>query len=252
MTQYLYFPRLERVAARQMLADYVGCDIEELRERATLSSSRSFWYPTAPAGLQAQERDLDRFAEGVRTVAASHGYPHALSGRSPERVRFDRALVEHIRQLAPMLPVEAAQEGVWSFLSLVVAPDVALWRWPNTKEADDYERILGYPRNVFRRLWWRAFIFQDSTVGGRLYEDEAVAIMERTQIGGNRRLAITIAETHLRRFESSAKRTDILRDAMKRVRRVHAFTSFHSLSNSELHSLVGEVFDAAEAALLDS
>lgn len=251
MEQYLYFPRLERVAARQMLADYVGCEIAELRERATLSSTKSHWYPTAPAGRTAQESDLDRFAEGVRSVAAAHGYPHDLSGRSPERVRFDRALVDHIRELAPLLPVEAAQEGVWSFLSLVVAPDVALWRWPNTKAADDYERILGYPRNAFRRLWWRAFTFHDSTVGGRLYEDEAVAIMERTHIGGNRRLAVMIGEMHLERFESSAKRTDILRDAMKRIRRVHAFTSFHALTDSELRTSVAEAFDSAEAALFN-
>lgn len=250
MTSPLYFPRLERITARQLLADFIGRDTEELRELSALESVRSYWYPTAPKASHASESDLLRFAEVARETATMHGYPRQLSSKSPERVRFDRAMVERMLELAPMLPVEASLEGVWSFLSLVVAPDVALWRWPNAKGTDDYERILGYPRNVFRRLWWRAFIFQGSTVGERLYEDEAVAILERTQIGGNRQLSLAIGETHLQRFEASARRTDILRDAMKRIRRRHAFLSFHALTPPELQAVIDTAFDEAEAALL--
>ncbi len=151
-----------------------------------------------------------------------------------------------------MLPVEAAQEGVWSFLSLIVLPDVALWRWPNTKQRDDYERILGYPRNVFRRLWWRSYVFgtEGGSVGTQIFEDEAVAILERTAIGGNRQLARTIAETHVARFGASPKRTEIMRDAMKRIRRLHAFLSYHSLSDSDVVEVVAEAFDQAEKSLL--
>lgn len=87
-------------------------------------------------------------------------------------------------------------------------------------------------------------------MGDRLYEDEAVAILERTQIGGNQRLASCIGETHLQRYDASARGTDILRDVMKRIRRLHAFTSFHATTTAERKDLVREALDSVEAAIL--
>jgi hypothetical protein len=40
-----------------------------------------------------------------------------------------------------------------------------------------------------------------------------------------------------------------MRDAMKRIRRLHAFISFHSLHDAEIHALVDEAFTAAAASL---
>lgn len=247
-----YFPRLQRDAARQLLQAYSGMPIDELVLYATQVSAQSYWYPTAPAGQHVSPEMLRAFQDRVRQIAGAHGYPTVLGEKDPERVSFDREVVAVILDLLPMLPAEAAQESVWSFLSLVVLPDVSLWRWPNTKEKDDYERILGYPRNVFRRLWWRAYTLGvgQGGVASLMREDEAVAIMERTTIGGNLQLSRCIAQTHVSRFQSSPKRTELMRDAMKRIRRLHAFVSFHSLTDKELEDLVTQAFDDAEASLL--
>ncbi len=144
------------------------------------------------------------------------------------------------------MPVEASNEAVWSFISLVLLPDVTFWRFRNKKLRNDYERALGYPRNVFRRLWWRAYTLGlvDESAPSAMYEDEAVGILERPSIGGNRRLASTIAAIHLRRFGKAARRTDIMRDALKRLRRLHAFTNFHGLTDDQLISVVEECFNA--------
>lgn len=250
MSKY-YFPRLQHEAARQKLADYTDMPIGDLASRAALESEKSYWYPTAPSSQHATAEMLGDFQSMVRQIAKAYGYPTVLGEKDRRRVRFDRDVVAEILSVAPLLPAEASQEPVWSFLSLIVAPDVALWRWPNTKANDDYERILGYPRNVFRRLWWRAFTFDSGRdpVGHLLYEDEAVAILERTTIGGNRILARTIADAHIERFAKAGKRTDILRDAMKRIRRLHAFISFHSLAEDEIAVLVNEALDQAYASL---
>jgi hypothetical protein len=252
MDTQLYFPRLQRDAARHLLGVYTTMPILEVAERAALESDKSYWYPTAPSGMHATAEVLSEFQATVRAVAKRHGYPRALGEKDRARGRFDRDLVQDICSIAPLLPSEAACEPVWSFLSLVVAPDVALWRWPNTKARDDYERILGYPRNVFRRLWWRSFALGvgPGSVGSDLLEDEAVAILERTSIGGNRPLVRVIADAQIHRFGRAPKRTDLMRDVMKRIRRLHAFISFHSLSEDELREVVDGVFDEAEASLL--
>jgi hypothetical protein len=248
MSDRLYFPRLQRDTARALLADYNHLGVPQLTLHAAVEHPQSFFYPTAPSGRQATTDVIASFQTTVRDIASKHGYPEQLPERDPARTRFDREVVGIIQQVAPMLPAEAAQEGVWSFLSLIVLPDVAFWRWPNKSRRDDYERILGYPRNVFRRLWWRAYVFgtEAGCAGAEIFEDEAVAILERTAIGGNRPLARAIAETHVGRFRGSPKRTEIMRDAMKRIRRLHAFLSFHSLDESELREVVSEVFDQAE------
>jgi len=197
-----FFPRLPKDAARQMLEECTGLPIDSLRDGSELVSSIAYWYPTAPVGQRVPTEFLAHFQAAMREVAARHGYPTLLRERNPERGRFDREAVEVILDLLPMMPAEAAQESVWSFLSLIVLPDVSLWRWPNTKQKDDYERILGYPRNVFRRLWWRAYVFGGGIdgPGSLLFEDEAVAILERPTIGGNVPLARIIARTHTERF----------------------------------------------------
>ena len=246
-----YFPRLGRDASVELLARYSASAPNDVIAAANLNLDRCYWYPTAPEYQRAPHDVLERLQSGVREIASRHGYASLLSEKSKAKGTFDRDLVHEITQLAPLFPVEAAVEEVWNFVSLQLIPDVALWRWPNVKQRDEYERILGRPRNVFRRLWWRAYIFGvgDGSVAELLLEDEAVAILERTSIGGNRRVSRIIAETHLKRFGSARQRTDLLRDAMKRIRRFHAFVSFHSLSDCEIRSLVGEAFDAAQLSL---
>ncbi len=150
-------------------------------------------------------------------------------------------------------PADAAQEGVWSFLSLVLLPDVAFWRWPNAKGAADYERLIGRPRNVFRRLWWRAYCLGEAA-SALVFEDEAAAIMERTAIGGDVRLARMLAENHLRitADDPSIPRTELLRQVAKRVRRLSVIRTFAALSDQELSLLVqqtaGEALSALRAA----
>lgn len=247
MVSPLYFPRMPGLVARKLLADYTTMRIDDLRSRAELNSEKAYYYPTAPSGQRVPEAVLNEFQQTMREVAKHYGYPEMLSPKDRRRTEWDRKVVENILEVAPLIPAEASVESVWSYLSLVVVPDVALWRWPNRAERDDYERILGYPRNVFRRLWWRAFTF--GPIATEIFEDEAVAVLERTAIGGNRTLARIIVETHLHNLGDEGRRTLLMRDAMKRLRRLHAFVSFHSLHEDEIRALVGEAFTAARSSL---
>jgi hypothetical protein len=249
----VYYPRLQAAAAQEMLVRYATLPVDELTALAAVESVNADWYATAPASSRVSEKALREFQSVVRSTASEYGYPSKSVATHPKRGEFDRALVGFIVDAAPMLPAEAAQQAVWSFMTLVVAPDVAFWRWRNTKGDFDFQRILGYPRNAYRRLWWRSYILGGGADGPAtlLLEDEAVAIMERTSIAGNRRLAGVIAREHLDLHSARPGRDDILRDAMKRLRRLHAFTSFHSLTDLELKALVREALEEAASSFQD-
>jgi hypothetical protein len=155
-------------------------------------------------------------------------------------------------RIMEIVPSDAANEGVWSFLSLVLLPDVSLWRFPNRDRRENYERVLGRPRNVFRRLWWRCFALGDAADGAvsHLLEDEAVGLFERPTLGGDPRVATAIAAAHLERLTSSStSRTEVMRQATKRLLRLSAIVSLSALGDMELMKTVGEVFDVATAVV---
>ncbi len=219
----------------------------ELTARATTSDPRAESYP---AGLRKPESDLALLRSVVVDIAKQHGFPETLAARGEAATRFDREVSVALLTQMSLLPADAGTEGVWSFLTLVLIPDVAFWRWPNPKCLSDYERLIGKPRNVFRRLWWRAYCI-GSDASQRVFEDEAVAIMERPTIGGDPRLAQAIATNHLRMVaaDTTIPRTELLRQVAKRVRRLSMVRTFAALDEVELVDLIQQSADEALTAL---
>lgn len=249
------YPRLGSDAAAELLATFTGQLPESLRALARTESDQCTWYATAHQRVDQQV--LIELQSRVREVASGCGYPEPARERAPTLTLFDRKVGPVLFKTMDIVPADAADEGVWSFLSLVLLPDVAFWRFPNLQSRDDYERILGRPRHVFRRLWWRAFALgaEDGDPSTELLEDEAVAIMERPTIGGDPRVARAIATEHLaqvqryKELQKELPRTDLMREAMKRLRRLTTLITLGALSDSELAKLFSEVFTSAAEVL---
>lgn len=244
------WPRLPTKVAGDLLRDLTKVSefVDPLHHAGQPDHALVTWYPTAARVEPSRVTEVRRV---VIEVARRHGYPRALASRSPQARAFDQAVGSALYGAMDITPVDAAQEGVWSFVSLVLLPDVALWRWPNTRELDDYERLIGRPRNVFRRLWWRAYILGPE-LSEELLEDEAVAIMERPTIGSDPRLARSIARHHLDacKREPGASRSEIMRQTAKRLRRLSPIVAFAALDDDQLDELVAEVVGASIAALV--
>jgi hypothetical protein len=245
------FPRLDEVVALSLLAEYSHLTLDELSGRATLSHPRTSWYPTATKRVTHDVLQMLQYE--TRRIAYINGYPTLQRQRSPSLISFDQQVGPTIYSLMNIVPADAAHEGVWSFISLILAPDVAFWRYPNRLFRDDYERILGKPRNVFRRLWWRSHIFGigPTAPSSLLLEDEAVGIMERPTIGGDPRLANAVARRHLAwvRDRPEIPRTELMRQVTRRIRRLSSVITFGMLDDKELASTLSEVFSSAAAAV---
>ena len=159
-------------------------------------------------------------ASNVLDISYSHGFPQAQprGGHGP----FDQQLAIYLYEQMSLVPAEATVGGVWSFMSLVLLPDVAAWRYPDRHR----QRFIGSDtmvatsnRHVFGRLWARSYIFGSDLLPW-LVEDNFEAIFGRPVFGGNIRVARAIAATMVRsclsvRITNSQK---LLREAMKRIR----------------------------------
>lgn len=241
------YPRLPTAAAVQLLSVLTATNADELQYPTDFNNIHTYWYAT---GARRSEQDLRKLADAVRACAVDSGFPRPLGARSARATSFDRQLSRVLLKEMELVPADAAVEDVWSFVSLILLPDIAFWRFPNTDSRVDYERLLGRPRNVFRRLWWRAYTLGPDA-SAALFEDEAVAIMERPTLAGDRRLARAVIENHLEMAQSDATipRTELLRQVAKRVRRLSAVLTIPALGDTELLSLVHEVADASLKSL---
>ncbi|MFD0482350.1 hypothetical protein ACFQ46_07075 [Kineococcus sp. GCM10028916] len=214
--------------------------LEALVGAAALTHPRVTFYEVA--GSRVTTERLQELQVTVRDIARTHGFPQPMSKAAVSD--FDREVALLLYRRMDILTADAADERVWSFLSLVLLPDVALWRYPNPEHRSDYERLIGRPRNVFRRLWWRTHVL-GTAVTARIGEDQAVNIVERPRAFGDPRVARYVAQRLLDAIDASpgVKVDALFRDSAKRLLRLFTFVGASALSDDELVDLVDEVID---------
>jgi hypothetical protein len=105
-------------------------------------------------------------------------------------------------------------------------------------------------RHVFGRLWARVHIL-GAEVSSGLGEDNVVNLFERSTFGGDPRLAHFIGEAHIRAIAAQriVRSQELMRDAMRRLRRLAVVISFCAMSDDQLRALLEEVFTASATAV---
>lgn len=239
-TELLLYPRLPSSVGRDILAKRAGSLPTELEDLASLTHPAAA--PAATGGHPVTEARLQTLQTAIRAIASEAGYPKPLKRGSEQA--FDRPCGNQLFNLMGIVPADAAEEGVWTFVSLVLVPEVGPWRFPDMAD----ERLLGRPRNVFRRLWWRAWSLGpslDEAPDGcsPLGEDEFVQILERPSLGGNQRTARALRDG-LWRMEAAGiavARSELMRQMARRLRAVRSHIALDALTDTQLSDLVDDV-----------
>lgn len=232
----LLYPRLPRNVAKRLIRERVGTTLAGLRDLSALSHPDA--EPSATGGRPVESGKLREVREAIRDDACRAGFPASLGGSTQS---FDRPCGTTLLHLMDIVPADAAEEGVWSFLTLVLVPEIGPWRFPALAE----ERLIGHPRNVLRRTWWRAWALgpdlSDAPDGCEpLGEDESVQIMERPSLGGNRRtaLALQAALWRAERDGLTMPRSELMRQLARRLRAVKSHIALDSLDEESLAGLL--------------
>lgn len=239
------YPRLPRPTALKIIDETRTWELDALAASSTTDHSDAA--PVA-TGTRVSAARLEEVRDGVRRVALDRGYPEPL-GRG-QGWTFDSAAGRAMYDTMDIIPADAAAEGVWSFLSLVVLPEIGPWRFPERAQ----NRLLGHPRNVLRRSWWRAHVLGadlDAAPEGQqpLGEDELVQIMERSTLAANPRVARAVRDGIFRGSERvRAARSEFARDFTKRVLRLTPFVALDVLDDGQLTVLFDELIDQSAAA----
>lgn len=250
---HLSYPRLGGAAATELLMLLTDAEPQDRIGIASGFTGRASAYAT-PIALASDEH-LALVRAKVLEHARNCGFP-----LTPPASGFDDALPALLREVLSMSPADGGVAEVWNYITLVLLPDVALWRWPNSARNPSYERLIGKPRNVFRRHWWRGELLGPDLASG-LNEDELVQVVERSAtLGGDPRVARAVA-TEFRRFvatrvkddgvrQSPLKRMELMRATAKRTLRLGRVVVLSTLTDAELAVLATELLESAATAQL--
>lgn len=169
-------------------------------------------------------------------------------------IEFDQLFVKNCQILFQGIEsIDMFQSEVWSYLTIRVLADLALWRWPDNAP----ERYFGNPeRNAFQRLWHRSFILGPE-LGSELQEDEAISIFERMEaLGSNKNVAVPLARRiigyRINRSKNEPGSSEVTSQVVVRLRRAMAVRNIVSLSESEIENLIDEQFGLARESLTKS
>jgi hypothetical protein len=186
-------------------------------------------------GLPLQESQLTELRDAVVAAAVAHGF----SNQKPSSfLAFELKVAEILAGWQPLWidgrPTgEALRNDCWTFLTVVVLPEVAVWRWPPKDESADAKawraRMLGGSRNTFQRIFRRVMCLDRGAdhhdrwgLIRDLQEDDFSAILERPSLSSNRDIAICLGEEYLAMKQrlshrTAEERTTVYRQATKAI-----------------------------------
>jgi hypothetical protein len=253
MTEGLLYPRLPPAVARNRFRELHALPVAVLASEARGHDPDAVF--AALGGAQVNEQHLGDLRTAVLDAAGRAGYPEQRGTRE-SRARFDLECADVLRKQMHIVAAEAAAIEVWAFLGVMLLPDVCFWRFPRPPE----DRVIGpdLTRHTLARLWWRADQLADLEPSAGLTALEIIPenvmnqIFERRAVGGNRELVRAVARVLISTQDEwpEIPRRRLVRDSVRRLRRLLAFTSPEALDEAALAAFVTQVFEDAASAFL--
>ena len=240
MSELFLFPRLSPAAAQDCVTRVQGKSASELM--AVAGTAHRLAVYGATGGTRVPESVLGELREKMLALVLDLGFPDPA--RKETIMSFDAKAGALLASYLPIAAGEASRDDVWAFISLILMPDIATWRFPDQQD----RRLLGGVRNVFQRLWWRSALLRDPANKEdplwllQLPEDALVGLMERPALSSNPRVALAIAKgVHgIAARLPSSEREDAWRRAYKRIRQRLVLVNFDFLEDASLDSMVAE------------
>jgi hypothetical protein len=252
-------PQLPDSAALPVLAEMaLRTDPSSLEPGNELRNSQSYVMPSG--GLPVEDAALKQLRELIISAALQHGFPET---RPRSFLGFEHQVAEILASWDPLWidgspSGESMRNACWTFLTVVVLPDVALWRWPPSLGGETDKawkgRMLGGGRNAFQRIHRRVLSLDRGPshpdrwgLIRELREDDFSNILERPSLGSNPHVAVCLAEEYLamrqRLSTASAEiQTRVYRDSTKDLRAYGVVQVLDLLPRADLESLIRQTF----------
>lgn len=244
-------PRLTALGVSNIL-DSVGTEpLTPFGAQAVVDDGASMLSFAASGGSRS-EHLAGHVGSAIRDIALQSGFPDSPS--QVARSMFDREAAILLASHPDLGSGEALRDDVWSYLAMVIVPDIVSWRFPDRAP----HRFSGGVRNALQRLWSRGRVLDRGHehpdrwgLVRALSEDAAVQIFERASIGGSRPLAMAMAEEWVAMATriGRGRMEPIMRRATKLVRLRNEIVDIAGLPDETRAVLVASCFELARQSL---
>ena len=241
------WPRLPFSIAESLIEEYSSRSTQEL---TTVWATQHRDAAVAETGGAAvSESDVNLLRTRIVEIAESLGFDGTSSANKDQAQKFDQLVPEVLYEVVGDNANDLAAPETWNFITLVVLPDIAIWRFPGRSN----ERLIGGVRNglrnTFSRLWIRAHFLDNDLLRGAdpLREDELVGLTERsTFLRYPRFLRIYSRQLHRWAGEGKSGRRDPFRLANGVMMRRLAFLNLNSVPDETIEAFVDDVLESID------
>lgn len=246
----ILFPRLGRLDAERRFEEIRNLSVAELFVSDVRICDEATFAQTG--GTRITREELKKIRQSVIKIAERFGFPQA--GTEKTRAEFDATCAVWLRKQTSIETGEGFRDAVWAYIAIELLPDVAAWRFPNRNA----RRFVGGVRNVFQRLWRRAFLLDHADDAKTLLnylrslqEDSFVQLIERPGSSANPYIASRVAAAWVRASEvpELGPMENTHRKVMKELTQVGALICLDYLPECELDSLLDRLYSEFGSAV---
>jgi len=261
-------PQLPSIKAKVILEDIASkSNCETLDPKGNFKVEGIFYVPTG--GQIINDENLEKLRNNVLEKAKEYGFP---STNQKSFLEFEYEVAKILSNWSYLWidgepSGESFRNDFWSYLSIVIMPDIVSWRWGFPPEGEPTKswsvRFIGGGRNAFQRIFRRILSLDrgpshEDRFGliRELKEDDFSNILERTSLGSNSRIAIPLAEEYLamrqrRKDMKASNQLKIYREATKDLRSYGVVQSLDLIDADNLKELISEVFLKREEEVIN-
>ena len=261
-------PQLPSIKAKVILEDIASkSNCETLDPKGNFKVEGIFYVPTG--GQIISDENLEKLRNNVLEKAKEYGFP---STNQKSFLEFEYEVAKILSNWSYLWidgepSGESFRNDFWSYLSIVIMPDIVSWRWGFPPEGEPTKswsvRFIGGGRNAFQRIFRRILSLDrgpshEDRFGliRELKEDDFSNILERTSLGSNSRIAIPLAEEYLamrqrRKDMKASNQLKIYREATKDLRSYGVVQSLDLIDANNLKELISEVFLKREEEVIN-
>jgi len=240
------FPRLGVAQAKLAVSAFREKSLERLRLESRVLPDLATERFAATGMQRVSAGELKSLQEEMRQRMGEAGYP---GDGVDVRAKVDRAIARTLVELD--LPVgEMLRPDVWTWMSVHLLPDYLFWRWAKPDGTITEARVSGsIHRSALGRLWLRGVVFDRGAASDdrwglmeRIPEDAALAILERTTVSADHRLARAVAQAWVDVGLAGTAADSLLRRTMILLRVQAALIETVALEDSVLKQLANDAF----------
>ena len=261
-------PQLPSIKAKVILEDIASkSNCETLDPKGNFKVEGIFYVPTG--GQIINDENLEKLRNNVLEKAKEYGFP---STNQKSFLEFEYEVAKILSNWSYLWidgepSGESFRNDFWSYLSIVIMPDIVSWRWGFPPEGEPTKswsvRFIGGGRHAFQRIFRRILSLDrgpshEDRFGliRELKEDDFSNILERTSLGSNSRIAIPLAEEYLamrqrRKDMKASNQLKIYREATKDLRSYGVVQSLDLIDANNLKELISEVFLKREEEVIN-